>query len=109
VWTLIRSSSASRLAIGITAERRSRSSRPPSSAISRIVSSASTGVSCHPSLDPIAGTTNTPIGRSTLPTAPSRSPASESQVSDPIRQQRRSPASNWLGLASSHRDRSSAR
>ena len=80
VWTLIRSSSASRLPIGITAERRSRSSRPPSSAISRIVSSASTGVSCHPSLDPIAGTTNTPTGRSTLPTAPSRSPASDNQV-----------------------------
>jgi len=85
VCTLIRSSSAARKAIDSTAERRSRSSRPPSSATNRIVSSASTGTSCHPSLDPSAGTTNTPTGRSTAPTLPSCSPASESQVSEPIR------------------------
>ena len=34
------------------------------------MSSASTGISCHPSLDPSAGTTNTPTGRSTLPDRP---------------------------------------
>ena len=80
---LIRSSSSVRAVIGTTPVRRSRSTRPPSSAMSRIMSSESTGVSCQPSDAFRAGTTNTPTGRSTSPMGSSCSPASANQLVGP--------------------------
>ena len=105
--TFKRSMSSLAAAAGSTAERRSRSSRPPRETNSRIASSESTGVSCQPS-PRTAGITNSATGRSTRSTASSCSPATASQVGEAIRHVRSCAASNWSGCASTHRERSSA-
>ena len=107
VLVFMRRSSCAATSPGIVAICSVLSIVPPSSAMSRIIGSDKTGCRHHPfALED--GATNTPTGRSTVPTGPSCSSARRSHVGEAMRQDRRLSGSKLEAFASAQCDSSSA-